>query len=771
MGPTGRLTAVLVILGTWASLAAAAVNDDQVKAAIDRGVEYLLNQQKANGLFADSLDFQWDPAGGPIRGAEDSWVMVGLAFAELSMNRDSMKKGVDAIMGLELTQTYAVAPRLIALCRLYHKMDRERKERARVVILRDLAWLYKAQGAEGQWDYATLDGKSSTHWDFSNTQMAVLALSEAVLAGFEPPEGCFLKAQNLYLGAQTADGGWNYGSRHGFQAAADDKEAYGSMTAAAVASLYITRDYLYRGLGCPCVDGRSKLRPNRVDEAINRGLAWLGKEFLTDGNPRVAGQRWLLYWLYSCERVGLAAGLKYFGTHSWYAEGAEYVVRGQRRDGSWAMGGEGLSDTVYAICFLVKGRAPILFNKLQFDGQWDNHPRDVANLVRYVGQQKEQPVQWQVINLAAPVDEWHDAPILYLTAETTIPLADEQKAKLRRFTDMGGTILFEASCGNRSVRTWWEKTCKEVWPEWELKKLDKEHPVYTSDQKITRPLPFIEEMHDGVRSIIFYVPSDISCWWNTSAVSGHREAFDFGTNLYAYASDRRALRARLAEKRPGDESYRGAVIRAGGKNNIAVARVVHGGDYYVGRTYDALGLLARALQERGGLKLTAAGEKKPEELKAAEAQVAHLTGRQGLALSDAEAKALGQYLADGGFLLAEAALGDKRLDASFWPLAKQLGLEMKPILPDHGLLSGQMDGATSYAIKNVKFKPTLMAERIGKQTPELFGLYLGDKLVGVYSPFDLLYAQTGYDAWGNRGYAEEDALAILTNILVFVSSR
>ena len=142
-----------------------------------------------------------------------------------------------------------------------------------------------------------------------------------------------------------------------------------------------------------------------------------------------------------------------------------------------------------------------------------------------------------------------------------------------------------------------------------------------------------------------------------------------------------------------------------------------------------------------------------------------------MALTGDKIKALTRYLDGGGFLLAEAILGDKRFDASFRELAKAAGLELKMLPPGEGLLAGSIPGARGYAIRNVHFKRTLLAERIDKLTPELYGLYRGGKMVGVYSPFDLMHAQTGLDAWGSRGYQAEHARAILTNILLWASAR
>jgi len=44
---------------------------------------------------------------------------------------------------------------------------------------------------------------------------------------------------------------------------------------------------------------------------------------------------YLGYDLYSLERVGLASGLKFFGTHDWYRELADKAMKAQWPDGAY----------------------------------------------------------------------------------------------------------------------------------------------------------------------------------------------------------------------------------------------------------------------------------------------------------------------------------------------------------------------------------------------------------------------------------------------------
>ena len=796
MRPNYRRAIVLAILPVLvcvvAAPAAAQVTDEQVSASIDRGVKFLLNAQQDDGL--------WSPGGVRTQyskyyiGADEVCAMLSLAYAGVSMTEPKMQKGFDALLDLPMLHTYTRSLRILTIAKILPHLRREQAEKARQVMKADAQFLIETQHENGGWGYPAYEGEAAalkekkpfptnpmpkwmgakdTRWDFSNTQIAILGLSEASYAGLEIPEAVFKKAQDLYLSEQFPDGGWDYGHEFGGKNTHRDNP-YGSMTAAAVASLFLTRDILYPGLGCPCQGGQSSGRVPKVDAAIDKGLGWLGQYFSAKEHPAAeAGgaaklATWLLYWLYSCERAGLASGIKYFGTHDWYAEGAAILVKRQGKDGSWGNYG----DTAWAICFLVKGRAPILFNKLQFNGQWNNHPRDLANLLKHVSQLKEQALQWQVINFAAPVEDWHDAPILYISAESDLKLTDEDKKKLRTFTDTGGTIFFEASCANPSAKNSWEGALKEVWPEFELKVLTKEHALWSADQKIVGRLPTLFGMDDGVRTFVFVSWLDISCVWNRFSVARDATLFNLGGNLYAYTTDRRPLRARLASGRTlTRDSYLEAKLSAGARKDLKLAAVRHGGDWFAGQNYKLLSRAAAAVPEAAGLKASVLETTAPADLTKAGVNLAWLAGRKSVTLSEAEQAALKQYLADGGLLVAEAVMGDARFDGEFRALASQMGLKMMVLGKDAPILSGSFGGATGYAIDPVKFKFALRVQRVGRQVPELHGLYLGEKLVGVYSPFDITWCQTGMDAFDCRGYETEDAQALVTNLLLWASAR
>jgi hypothetical protein len=53
---------------------------------------------------------------------------------------------------------------------------------------------------------------------------------------------------------------------------------------------------------------------------------------------------------------------------------------------------------------------------------------------------------------------------------------------------------------------------------------------------------------------------------------------------------------------------------------------------------------------------------------------------------------------------------------------------------------------------------------------DLVGIYAGDRMVGLYSPRDVLFSLTPYEACGCRGYKTEDAAAVATNIVLYLTT-
>jgi hypothetical protein len=730
---------------------AGAVTAQDIRAAIEKARQYLIDRKAyADGgpTFLALATLGEDPAGPTMTAAID-W----------ALNSRRNTRGIDA--------TYTRSIQVMAYSVLLRRPDAAklpRRDEIRQAMKETVEWLISIQGINGGWTYgqrSLMMPDELTRFDFSNTQMAILGLWQASLAGAEIPPAVWLKALKLYYDSQVSDGSWGYTSHV--------QEGYGSMTAAGLATLYIIGDMLDLDPGCPC-GSAAPLASQELSRRIGLALRWLAVNFTATSNPGMSSSGWVPYWLYCAERVGVASGTRRFGAHDWYKEGAEYFLLGQGQEGAWGSS----TDTAFALLFLYKGAAPVLFEKLDCgpDVQWNAHSRDLANLTAYIERAKEQLFRWQIVTLTDSLEELHQAPILYISSLTPPKFTAEEKKKLRAFTDTGGTVLVEAACGAASVRAWFVTLAKEVWPEWNVRPLGPDHLTLQDPYKL-KQRPEVMGIHDGLRTLAFLAVDDVSCPWHTKALAGKEYLFQWGINLLTYATDHAPLRAALETEAPPKSARADVVVKGGAKTELRLARLKTGADWTVGRPYKGLDLIAAELQKRAGVALKV-DEKGADAaaLAKVKADVAYLTGSQEVKLSADQQKALKGYLAQGGLVWVEAAGGSTEFDKSFRALAAAAGWQLKVVQKNEPLMTGKFTGAIGYDLTSgITFRHALKLDRSDRPHAELEGIYQDGKLVGVYSPFDAVFSSTPYQAAGIRGYMSDDAMAVALNILLFATDR
>ena len=338
----------------------------------------------------------------------------------------------------------------------------------------------------------------------------------------------------IWRAHQFPDGGWQYDGTP--EKPSKDHKVTASMTAAGVATLFITQDYARPDVGLNCSG-------NVVNENIEKGLAWMGKNFNQVND---------LYTWYGVERIGVASGYKYFGTIDWFAEGADKVLKRQKTDGSFDggfVGGTAIPSTAYALLFLARGRAPVMMNKLDYtkaDGKpvkWNQRPRDVANLARWTTENMEADLNWQIVNLQVSIDDLHDAPILYMAGNEQIDLSEPDIVKLREFAEDGGMILANADCDNAGFASSFQKLGSKLFPRYEFRELPAEHPIFSNELfKKFKAQPRLEGISNGVRELMLLIPNgDPSKWWQTHASTSRADSFQLGTDIFLYAVDKKGL--------------------------------------------------------------------------------------------------------------------------------------------------------------------------------------------------------------------------------------
>ncbi|MGE5611264.1 MAG: DUF4159 domain-containing protein [Bacillota bacterium] len=639
--------------------------------------------------------------------------------------------------------TYARSLRATALAQHNRPEDR-------AVLRADVVQLLKA-ASDGAYGYGDQQG----NLDNSNSQYGLLGVWAGAELGLEVPQIYWKQVRKHWIDCQHPSGVWGY--RPG---AYDDPSL--SMTVAGLASLLVTHDYLES----PAF-GREVGR-DPYPEPIARALGWLEQD---DHCMEVEG-KYPGYTLYGLERVALASGFKYFGTHEWYPELAQWVTSRQipfsfTRAGKeiacvyWRGTNYGKSElsnnlveTAFSLLFLARGRHPILMNKLRFDGNWANRPRDVANLTRFASKELERPLNWQVVPLNREWYDWMDSPILYIASHRWLKFTDEECAKLRKYVEGGGLIFTQADGESEPLGLSVEELGKKLFPAYEWKDLPRDHPIYNLHYKVQDPPP-LRYLSNGVRILMLHSPKDLAQAWQVRAERTRRSAHELGVNLFIYAVGKADLRHRLSSPylpEPPEEP----------KRRIPLARLRYSGAWNP-EPY-AFMRFSRWLGYETGWRIdpTTVGL---EFLKSDAWPVAHLTGAARYELPEAEIGALRRYVEDGGVLLIDACGGSNDFDQSTQAMLRHAfpQSQLRPIPVDHPVLSGK--GNLMIALPKPEFRPSVSG---GDWSLQILSSGKGHV---IYSALDLTWGLLGMNTWGVRGYQPTYAQNLVRNVVLWAADR
>ncbi|MBN2580265.1 MAG: DUF4159 domain-containing protein [Pirellulales bacterium] len=779
----GILLGLAVTVGPKGADLRAEITAEQVRKAIEDGVSYLRQEQDSKGAWSEYL-YQ--------TGGVTALCTLALLDAGVEPSDPQIQKALAVLRKIQPKHTYVTALQTMVFARAEPEKDG-------FYIRRNVTWLEEKQIRDGPnkgaWSYPGDAGSSGG--DNSNAQFAILALHEAERAGVRAGDATWRLARDHWEGTQNFDGSWGYRRRD---------PGRGSMTCAGITSLVITADRVQPpdaqvvGNTIRCCRRNEKANEGQVQ----RGLDWMKNHFSVSSHPGAPSPDWFhYYYLYGLERAGRLTAQRLIGTHDWYREGADWLVRRQDQlSGFWSGSGPAennpLIGTSFALLFLSKGRWPVLLAKLQHGpgDDWNRHRHDVDNLTRFVEKRWKMDLTWQVTDWRrASVEDLLQSPVLYLCGGKN-PLPDDPQQrrrladKLRDYLDRGGFLFAEGTCSGREFDEGFRTLMKLVFPEAEyrLQLLDPAHPIWHAEQKIPddqlRPLYGVES---GCRTSVVYAPLDplqnprpsLSCLWELARSGRGRKyprsveaqidaGLGIGINMLAYATNRELqtkdkIWGTTAPPRPIEKPERGqltlANLRHPGGCNAAPRALVN--------------LLDRASRE---LKIQAVAAPQPVALTDDALLNYHLVfmhGRNHFRLTDAERKRLKTYLERGGMLFADSICASKAFTESFRG-------EMAAVFPDRKLERIAADDpllSTKYGgfdLKTVTRRdpqprtegaPLKAAEK--KVPPELEGIKLGDRWAVIFSPYDVSCALEKRDSLECRGYIRQDAARIGLNVLLY----
>jgi hypothetical protein len=714
------------------------VDDQAVRQAIQRGLEALWKIQTAGGTFEGV-------ARGPRKfhvGATAQGVYA-LLECGVSPQDKRIEQMLTWLAKQEVTDTYDVAFRILAMTAAH----RRRPNAALVAQVRkDCEQLYNSiSKSDYGYNYNANGTPTESHRegfgnsDGSNSQYALLAVWMAVeYCQAEVPEKWWELHKKYWLNLQSRNGGWGY-TRKRLR-----PEPYLSMSAAGLASMFVCLDHLHAGDYVNCS------RPVRFD-SIERGLKWMDQNF-----AHQIGKRWPYYTLYGVERVGLASGYKFFGQVDWYKQGVDYLLKLQKDDGSWEPGpGWGANvntATCYALLFLQRGLHPVLFNKLRFKGDWNNRPRDLANLTRWMTTQFEKPFQWQIINIDTPVQQWHDAPILYISGSRKPKIDEEGMDKIRRYVLQGGTIFSVTECNGVGFRQGVREMYAKLFPSYELTTVPADDPIRNVFFNL-RPRPQLYRLSNGVRTLAIHCDYDLARFWQLRQTDTARPTFEIGANIAHYATSTFQLRPR------GTTHWPEAPKLEKPDASLKIALVDHGQNALAEPL--ALERLARMMGHLHNLSIEVAEPVEIQDLPESKLDLAIVTGTGTLRLSKKQSQALKEFTDAGSMVLLTPLGGDEAYAES---LSRQFRetfgvANVLPVPAGGSILSVKDHQVKEFGFRNQRSRAESRLEMVvGQHGP-----------VALATPYDVLTALVGYPSKQIKGYDPQTAFALMRNILIHLA--
>ena len=740
------LTVVAALVPVRDARAAEGPSDEAVDKAIAKAVAFLWKAQKGDGSWPAPGDNKQNFIHEHPMGCT-ALPVYALLESGVKVTDPRMTKALLYLAKTQSVKTYSLGVR----ANVWLAAGRQDK-RYLQMLNRDVAALVSSSN-NGAYSYdCNGDGASgATRKDNSASQYALLGAWAGARAYLEIPPQYWHIVMRHWIGCQNADGGWGY-----LPGRPPHDATTPTMTTAGVASLLVCYDNLVATDAAMVRCKRSKLIEG-ADKPIAAGLAWFDQNFVNSFTGEIRG---LYYYLYGVERVGLASGYKYFGKIDWYKQGAVHILRSQQGNGSWkGRWGGPVANTVgtsFALLFLIRGRNAVIFNKLEFDGDWNNRPRDLANLTKWMSKTFERTVNWQIINLKVPVREWHDAPLLYISASRKPQFGPGDIDKLRTFVNQGGTILGVSECGGAvGFKQGMRDVYQKLFPKYPLTLCKSDHPIYS--RKVHFDLPGRPKFHiasNGVRPLIVHTDEDIPLCWQMRRTVTRKWAYEAAANVVRYVTDR------VSMVRPRGTTHWPAPHAGTCSRTVKLARLKYNGNYDPEPlAYERFGNLLAAQHK---IKLDLVGPIDIKDLAASGATVAALTGTGELKLTDAQRKDLKAFVAKGGLLVIDAAGGSRAFaDSAEKTLKEMFGAFKLRVLASTSTLYRR----SGMAISGVKYRRRT-ALRLGRRTqPNLKGIMVDSRVGVVFSREDITAGLVGYPSWTVDGYQPESAFELMRNIV------
>ena len=714
------------------------ITDAQIGAAISKGVDYLLGKFSGAELTGSYEHYE----------GLDTLTVYALMQAELAthdkrldIHGPFMMDAIEAMKKFPMASdyvTYARALRATALALYDRPQDHW-------LIREDVNYLLSSQ-ERGEFTYNNefARGSNFSFWDNSNSQYGLLGIWSGSEVGIQVPLDFWRDVRAHWTKYQLKDGEWTY--------RADQTDPSRSMTLAGIASLFVAQDYL-DGSDYGDQVGRAPFQP-----ALDRALKWLESEDNSVIALPQSADFYTYYSLYGLERTGLASGFKFYGDHDWYRQCAAEILAAQSTDGAWGNTGDSFDtvvDTAFSMLFLARGRHPILMNKLRYDGDWANRPRDAANLARFASAELERPLNWQIVPLSRDWQDWSDSPILYMAGDKPPQLSDDDKRKFKEYIENGGMLLTQADGSHSEFTNYVQALGKELFPQYSWGELPASHPLFSVSYHVTDKPP-VQAITNGSRILMLHFPTDISKVWQLREDRIGRSKFELGANLALYAAGKSELKNRLQSDfiaMPEDQpaaSITLARVKYPGNWDPEPQAWQRGRRWFRQQTSYDIDLEPTAIDDLGDSK----------------APVAHMVGTGKFTLTSKQMDSVKKYVDAGGLLVIEpCGMPDEFLQSVHDDFLLRMlpSVHEDPVASSSALMTASANGMADISNPQVRQFVRSYTD-VTDWRPSIIKEGQGAILI---LPVDMTSGLLGLDTWGIAGYQPDYSLQLMKNLLLW----
>lgn len=747
-----RLVTTLLIVLTFAS-SVLAQDPQAVATSIDKGKAYLYSIQKPDGTWENvtapegvKLDNSHD---GAQWGGRTALAVYALLSCGEKPTEPKLQKAIRFLHEKPSTGTYAIALKCLVWLQLPETDEVRKSIRRDATLLRQLARPVKT--GYPVWDYGPGTRKD---YSLSRAQYAALGLWAASEMNIEIPANVWESIEKCWEAAQTPEGGWKYK----FPDDATAGPTTVAMTASALATLYIAQDFTKSGY-------YAGARGNATSVPIEKGMAYLAQNFQKRVAQKNEVDREFTYTqLYSIERTGLASGLRTFGPHDWYGIGARFLLGQQQPNGSFAASKHKLFDTLvntsFAILFLQRGRTPVAFNKFDYTlgvtdpktAVWNQRPRDIANVTRWLSRSLERELRWQIVAADAKLPALLESPILYLAGEDAVEFKPETQQLLKSYIEHGGLVVVNADVSKDPFARSIMSLGTTMFPSYEWRELPDAHPIWTNQnykRDNMKGRVAIKALSNGVRELMLLLPTgDPARAWQLRNPTQRPEAWQTAANILSYATDKTAFYAR-------GYSWLAPAPTGKAQQTLVVAQLKYQGNW--NPEPEAINQLSRYATTTRGLavqtQVVDAGQPIDKSV-----SLLLVSGTVAFTFDDATRKAIQDYTSAGGTVLFENAGGQGGFAASAEAEVSQMfgAQNLKRLAKDHAIFGKDL---------KTEYRPYNILSVANPTGPSLLGVESDGRVVAMLSREDLSAGWLGIPTDGITGYSPESARALMTQIL------